>query len=747
MTDRIGQIGEHQREVYYDPTPPIPRIDSPSYKEKINGSAEFSVTTADEDIVHWNLEYYNGSAPSFNQEGLGDVEQDQVGPDGKDGKPRYCAPTAAANSLWRLAQANANLTNGTDAKGNSWSDYIHKNIKDLIKKYKDDPAYKKEIEDFYDDNYSAPGFQYTGESYFDNEGNLNEVGLAMILACKMGTDPNNGTKVEMVDKGIKDFLKEEGVLVEENVSAKNGVGYTFTSYRIGSESGAQWEHYEEEMRKNESVTITIYKYKGNGPDGIPGTADDETEGGGHDLSGKDGRPHNATHHIASFRDTNGADIEVRWWDNMIFYGGAWYIVYEVRSVSLQTTVGWIPIGETTSPQNIIWDTTEVHNGFYVVRATMTDDAGNIGRDTIVVEVDNTIPMPEIINPSDGDMISGTVYIVVEEISGQADVDYCDFEHSIDGSTWTYIGTDKDGGDGWSISWDTTEVECGNYFIRATMVDVGGDEGYNMIEVTVDNTLPIVEIIQPINGDWVKGVIDIVATDTDPGADDICTFEYFDGIWKVIGTDNDGSDGWSAFWDTASVPDDHYFIRTTDDEYPTHVNDQTEFNLTAIDTGSGIESTWWIVYNETSSRGPYAYTGNFKLMSFALSDGHYNITFNSADNVGNIELFKTKWIYLDNTPPEPKIIEPPYGEIVFGIIEIIAEDVSDALDVDYCIFEYMNETTGEIGLIGIDPYGEDEWSIFWDTTEVLNGDYFICATIVDYLGNSKTVEIWVIVDNI
>jgi len=50
------------------------------------------------------------------------------------------------------------------------------------------------------------------------------------------------------------------------------------------------------------------------------------------------------------------------------------------------------------------------------------------------------------------------------------------------------------------------------------------------------------------------------------------------------------------------------------------------------------------------------------------------------------------------------------------------------------------------LIGIDSNGEDGWNITWDTTKVGNGGYFIYATMVDYLGNSKTAEIWIMVIN-
>lgn len=486
MKDVFGQNGEFYREVYYDPTPPIPQLDTATGTNIINGQAEFQVTTPDEDVVSWSLEYYSGSGNYFNQDGHGNVEQDQVGPNGKDGKNRYCAPTAAANSIWRL---NGNLTNGTDAKGNSWRDYIHKNIKDLINKYKDNATYKKQIEDFYDDDPNTPGFQYDGETYFDGEGNLTDTGLAMVLACKMGTDPNNGTDAKNVDKGIKDFLKEEGVLVDADKGDKKAEGYTFTSHLLTSttSSGEQWTHYEEEMRKNESVTITIVRYKGNGADGKPGTADDEiVPNDAHDMSGKDGRKHNDTHYVASFRDTLGQDIYIWWWDNMVWYNNSWYLVWAVRAVSVQHSSCWVPVGQNNMPQNIMWNTPDVHDGFYNVRATIVDEDGFLGTDTLIVQVDNNIPSPEIIYPPNDSFINDLVPVAVIDGNGDEDIRLCNFEYSFDGLTWEEIGIDEDETDGWTSDWDTTIVPNGLCLLRVTMVDWADNEASDEIMVFINN---------------------------------------------------------------------------------------------------------------------------------------------------------------------------------------------------------------------------------------------------------------------
>ena len=56
--------------------------------------------------------------------------------------------------------------------------------------------------------------------------------------------------------------------------------------------------------------------------------------------------------------------------------------------------------------------------------------------------------------------------------------------------WTPQGIDYDGSDGWSLALDTTQLEEGYHFIRATMVDSSGNKGTQTTEVFVDNIPPM-----------------------------------------------------------------------------------------------------------------------------------------------------------------------------------------------------------------------------------------------------------------
>ena len=85
---------------------------------------------------------------------------------------------------------------------------------------------------------------------------------------------------------------------------------------------------------------------------------------------------------------------------------------------------------------------------------------------------------------------------------------------------------------------------------------------------------------------------------------------------------------------------------------TYVTPDTPFTLEATDTGSGIYSTAYRIYNTTDDSGWQTYTVPFYLTS--LTDGAYTIEYNSTDNVQNTEithainvtLFSWNYIYQD-----------------------------------------------------------------------------------------------------
>lgn len=74
------------------------------------------------------------------------------------------------------------------------------------------------------------------------------------------------------------------------------------------------------------------------------------------------------------------------------------------------------------------------------------------------------------------------------------------------ASWAPEGTDLDGADGWSLALDTTVLEEGYHFVKATMVDSSGSNGTEITEVFVDN-------IPPVPGDHDVAITSLEASDT------------------------------------------------------------------------------------------------------------------------------------------------------------------------------------------------------------------------------------------
>ena len=91
------------------------------------------------------------------------------------------------------------------------------------------------------------------------------------------------------------------------------------------------------------------------------------------------------------------------------------------------------------------------------------------------------PRVALTGPADAGTVSGTVPVTAEAVD---DVGLARVVFAVDG---TAVGTDTDGADGWSASWDTTTVADGTHTVSATATDSAGQTSTDLIRVTVANT--------------------------------------------------------------------------------------------------------------------------------------------------------------------------------------------------------------------------------------------------------------------
>ncbi|MDY7076208.1 MAG: Ig-like domain-containing protein [Chloroflexota bacterium] len=402
--------------------------------------------------------------------------------------------------------------------------------------------------------------------------------------------------------------------------------------------------------------------------------------------------------------------------------------------------------DTTAPYEVSWDSSAVGDGPHTISATATDTADQTGDDSIGVTVDNTPPTVSITSPTDGEIVAGTIAVTAD--ANDATTEVTQVEFFVDGGS---IGVDTDGSDGWSVSWDTTGASDGNHTLSATATDGVGLTGDSAgVGITVDNTPPTVSITSPTEGETVAGTIDVVA-DANDATTEVTQVEFFvDG--NSIGTDTDGSDGWSVSWNTLSVGNGNHDLTATATDVadniatsdPVTVNVQNEpddpptvsitnpgdgddvtglVNITA-DASDDVGVTQVEFFVNGNSIGvddtaPYAVSWD----SSTVGDGPHTISAtatDTADQTGDDSIGVT----VDNTPPTVSITSPTDGEIVAGTIAVTA-DANDAT-TEVTQVEFFVDG----GSIGVDTDGSDGWSVSWDTTGASDGNHTLSATATD-----------------
>ena len=351
MEDKWGRIGIDTKRIYYDPTPPFPKISSP-LEENVNGTINITVICKDNDIVMMRILCSPLLSDYFEQKGLGREKDYHIGPAGDDGVNRYCTPTAIKNALHRLATK-------------------------------------------YDPSLFPP----------DETEDMKNIAMAKELAVWMRTTPNEGTATigispenfyesDDVSPGIHAYLYARGFRDDKSEE------YFVTSYKTvydasGDElqpitTSVNWNILEREIQKGNAVVVDIHKWDRK----------ENIIGGGHTLTGK-GVKHTSLNgrYTCSFIDPeNGKKITTSWKTidgfPSIEYpsnSGEWWIVNGIWIISPQQPRG-IEIGRDSDSSDgwkLTLDTLSLENGLYLFEVFLEDKQGNIGVTSFHLLVNNS----------------------------------------------------------------------------------------------------------------------------------------------------------------------------------------------------------------------------------------------------------------------------------------------------------------------------------------------------------------------
>jgi serine protease len=173
-------------------------------------------------------------------------------------------------------------------------------------------------------------------------------------------------------------------------------------------------------------------------------------------------------------------------------------------------------------------------------------------------VDNP-PQVTIVNPSNGSMVSGNVSIQVRatDDNGVNQVECC-----VDGGVYQPMSYNSQS-DLWEGIWGSSSAADGRHTITAKATDTAGQTATDTAAVTVDNTLPVVNVVGPAEGATVSGTITIKAGVMENNIDEV---EYqIDGGTFAPMTYNAGSGYWEAKWNSTTVANNNHTVtvRATD----------------------------------------------------------------------------------------------------------------------------------------------------------------------------------------
>jgi hypothetical protein len=153
----------------------------------------------------------------------------------------------------------------------------------------------------------------------------------------------------------------------------------------------------------------------------------------------------------------------------------------------------------TGHHTCLWNTSALPDGAYVLKLKAYDQAGNIGETLCIITVDNTLPVVNIHYPSDGSYVRGTVLV---EISGEdSNFDEMEFRVGDSAHVWKESGSQI-------FVWKTSDFDDGAYMLALSVCDKAGNAAEASIQVTVDNTAPLLSNLawspsEPIAGEQVN----------------------------------------------------------------------------------------------------------------------------------------------------------------------------------------------------------------------------------------------------
>jgi hypothetical protein len=219
--------------------------------------------------------------------------------------------------------------------------------------------------------------------------------------------------------------------------------------------------------------------------------------------------------------------------------------------------------DTSAPYKQAFDTTQVPDGEYDIRALVTDSSGATASDVLddrIVNNNNPGATAMLFDP--GAAVRGSVTLSATVADPNFPVDSVDFQVSPAGERkWTSVGTTTTAP--YTVSVDTTKLKDGQYDLRAVATDGGGFKVFSP-DVTsrwIDNTPPTTSLTAPASPVVGQVTLNAAAADASSGVSAVRFERAVAGssTWILIGIDR--APPFHVTFDSRSVPNGNYDLRT------------------------------------------------------------------------------------------------------------------------------------------------------------------------------------------
>jgi hypothetical protein len=364
----------------------------------------------------------------------------------------------------------------------------------------------------------------------------------------------------------------------------------------------------------------------------------------------------------------------------------------VNNVTLELK---IPIILGTNNDGIYtWDTTKIAEGSYAIHGVINDDRGGKGYNYSIGNVTiyhNCPPEITVLTPSKNGAEADTSFLIKwkdKDNDDDAVINLYYDEDQIyknDNHKLIIEGISEDNEDDF-FNWMTEDLPVGEYYILAEIYDKGSEKCYNYSSgrLTIDHNIlnnapPEITIIEPDGvDDRVDGSCFITWWDFDPDDNAIISLYYdvdnhdFDGSLIIENLSEDLSLD-EFHWTTFSLPNGSYYV-----------------------------------YGK-------------------IDDGKNPPVFNYSS--GPVEIIHIS----KNIPPRINIEEPDgLDDIADEVYEIqwTDSDPDDDAEIELYFNNKKLTTNGTLIVTGLREDNENN-SYAWDTSEIIDGDYFIYAKINDF----------------